>query len=111
TDEQEAQVFHIIQEALANIAKHSMASRAVLAIDKTPRQLEFLIEDDGRGMAELFGGASMAEPAAAAHFGLEIMQGRTQRLGGSLEVGRNEGGGTRVRLVLPANPATGEHAT
>ena len=41
-------MFHIVQEALANIAKHSMARHAVVAIDRTPQALEFLIEDDGR---------------------------------------------------------------
>jgi signal transduction histidine kinase len=39
------------------------------------------------------------------------MQSRAKRLGGSLVVGRNEGGGTRVRLELPLKLATGECAT
>jgi nitrate/nitrite-specific signal transduction histidine kinase len=29
------------------------------------------------------------------------MQGRAQRLGGVVDVGRSEGGGTRVRLLVP----------
>ncbi len=114
SDEQEVQVFHIVQEALANIAKHSMARRAVLVIDKTPERLEFLIEDDGLGMAapSVSTIVTMAnELAPPAHFGLEIMQGRAQRLGGSLEVGMNEGGGTRVRLLLPASPVPGGAGT
>ena len=104
TDEQEVQVFHIVQEALANIAKHSMARHAVVAIEKSPQRLEFLIEDDGLGMTEPFVStivttASALEPSR--HLGLEIMRGRAQRLGGSIEMERNEGGGTRVRLVVP----------
>jgi two-component system nitrate/nitrite sensor histidine kinase NarX len=109
TDEQEVQVFHIIQEALANIAKHSMARRAVVAIDKTPQRLEFLIEDDGLGMDEpsVSTIVTMADGGLtpAHHLGLEIMQSRARRLGGSVEVGRNDGAGTRVRLVLPLSPA------
>lgn len=104
TDEQEVQVFHIVQEALANIAKHAMARRALVAIDKTPDRLEFVIEDDGLGMAApvVPSPGTLAQGAAAStHFGLEIMQGRARRLGGSIEVGRNDGGGTRVRLVVP----------
>jgi len=46
--------------------------------------------------------------APTTHFGLEIMQGRAQRLGGSIEVGRNDGGGTRVRLVVPLSSAPAE---
>lgn len=113
TDEQEVQVFHIVQESLANIAKHSMARRAVLEICRTPRQLEFVIEDDGLGMtapsvATIVTMAQGLTPST--HFGLEIMQGRAQRLGGSIEVGLKEGGGTRVRLVLPLIPAPAEHS-
>ena len=114
SDQQEVQVFHIVQEALANIAKHSMARHAVLAIDKTPQRLEFVIEDDGLGLTapSVSTIVTMAKGSApSAHFGLEIMQGRAQRLGGSIEVGMNEGGGTRVRLLLPASPAPVESRT
>jgi two-component system nitrate/nitrite sensor histidine kinase NarX len=111
TDEQEVQVFHIVQEALANIAKHSMARHAVVAIHKTPQRLEFIIEDDGLGMGapSVSTIVTMAKGlTASTHFGLEIMQSRAQRLGGNLEVGMNDGSGTRVRLVLPTVSAPGE---
>lgn len=103
-DQQEVQVFHIVQEALANIAKYSMARHAVVTIDKSPRGLEFLIEDDGLGISSPAVATIVTTAqglAPTTHFGLEIMQSRAQRLGGSLVVGRNDGGGTRVRLLLP----------
>lgn len=109
SDAQEVQVFFIVQEALANIAKHSMARHAAVIINKTPAGLEFVIEDDGLGMAAPGVSTivtSAKELAASTHFGLEIMQSRAQRLGASLEVGDNAGGGTRVRLLLPASTAT-----
>ena len=114
TDQQEVQVFHIVQEALANIAKHSMARSAIVTVDKTPQGLEFLIADNGLGMDEpsVSTLVTLAKGLAPSnHFGLDIMQSRAKRLGGSLEVGRNDGGGTRVRLLLPLNLATGECAT
>jgi len=43
--------------------------------------------------------------APSNHFGLDIMQSRAKRLGGSLVVGPNDGGGTRVRLMLPVAQA------
>lgn len=104
TDEQEVQVFYIVQEALANIAKHSMARRAIVSIARDHQQLEFRIEDDGLGMDEPSVSTliTLAKGLAPSnHFGLEIMQSRAKRLGGSLVVGPNEGGGTRVRLLLP----------
>ncbi len=103
-DEQEVQVFYIIQEALANIAKHSMARRALVSIDRDDRNLEFRIEDDGLGMDEpsVSTLVTLAKGLAPSnHFGLEIMQSRAKRLGGTLNVGPNDGGGTRVRLLLP----------
>ena len=104
TDEQEVQVFYIVQEALANIAKHSMARRAVVFIARDQQQLEFRIEDDGLGMDDpsVSTLVTLAKGLAPSnHFGLEIMQSRAKRLGGSLVVGPNDGGGTRVRLLLP----------
>ena len=104
-DEQEVQVFYIIQEALANIAKHSMARHALVRISQTPQYLEFVIEDDGLGMDEpnVSTIVTSARPLVpSTHFGLDIMQSRAQRLGGSLEVGSKDGVGTRVRLRIPS---------
>lgn len=114
TDEQEVQVFHIVQEALANVAKHSLARRAVVTIDKMPEQLQFLIEDDGLGMIEPSSSTISTtgkDMVASTHFGLDIMKSRAKRLGGFLEVGKNDGGGTRVRLVLPLNPISAQGCT
>lgn len=108
SDAQEVQVFYIIQEALANIAKHSMARNAVVSITRTAELLEFSIEDDGLGMDEPLVSTMVTiarDLAPTNHFGLEIMQSRAKRLGGSLVVGPNEGGGTRVRLLLPQSDA------
>jgi two-component system nitrate/nitrite sensor histidine kinase NarX len=113
SDAQEVQVFYIVQESLANIAKHSMARHAAVTINKTPEGLEFVIEDDGLGMAAPGVSTivtSAKELSASTHFGLEIMQSRALRLGGRLEVGDNAGGGTRVRLLLPtATEPAAEH--
>jgi two-component system nitrate/nitrite sensor histidine kinase NarX len=105
SEEQEIQVFHIVQEALANTAKHSMARHAVVAIERTAVGLEFLIEDDGLGMAAPSVSTIVAmakEMTSSNHFGLEIMRSRAQRLGGSVEVSTNAGGGTQVRLQIPS---------
>jgi two-component system nitrate/nitrite sensor histidine kinase NarX len=95
TVEQELQVFHIVQEALANVGKHSGARRAVVRIEAGARQFEIMIEDDGEGLRAAVGDAG--EP----HFGLEIMRERAQRLGGSLSLQTRDGGGTRVHLRMP----------
>jgi two-component system, NarL family, nitrate/nitrite sensor histidine kinase NarX len=92
--EQEVQVFHIVQEALANISRHAQARQARLSVRRTDQQLEFLIEDDGRGLA----GDAVAGDS---HFGLGIMKERAQRLGGAIVIGSGASGGTQVRLSVP----------
>jgi len=39
------------------------------------------------------------------HYGLEIMLERARRIGGTLEIGARDGGGTRVRLAFPLHAA------
>jgi two-component system nitrate/nitrite sensor histidine kinase NarX len=102
--EQEVQVFHIVQEALANITRHAQARQARLSVRREGRQLEVLIEDDGRGLAE---GAT----AGNSHFGLGIMKERAQRLGGTIAIGPRASGGTRVRLTVPEPGASAARVT
>lgn len=92
--EHEAQVYHLVQEALTNVARHAAARQAWLQIDAAaPGWVEVVIDDDGAGLDPSAGGGS--------HYGLAIMQDRAQRIGGSLTVGARPDGGTRVKLVFP----------
>lgn len=99
--EQDVQVFHIIQEALANVCRHAGAHQAWLTLSHCGTHLDVRVEDDGCGVARL-----PTEPGGVgenldAHFGLGIMQERAERLGGVVEVGPRSSGGTRVRLTVP----------
>jgi len=96
TASQESQVYLIVQEALANIAKHAKACHAWLRIDQHDGEVEVLVEDDGAGLP-----TAKAE-ASPSHFGLDIMRQRATRLGGGLEIAERDGGGTRMRLSFPA---------
>ena len=93
--EREAEVFHIVQEALTNVARHASAEHTRLHIGPAGAgTIEVVVEDDGAGLA-----AGAAGPGA--HYGLEIMLERARRLGGTLEFGARQGGGTRVHLAFP----------
>jgi two-component system, NarL family, nitrate/nitrite sensor histidine kinase NarX len=105
--EQEVQVFLIIREALANIAKHSLARQAHLAIRLLPQGIEFVVEDDGSGMAAMALVPHESASGSQSHFGVEIMQERALRLGGSVELSDRNGGGTRVRLTIPMGSEKG----
>lgn len=95
--EQEAQAFHVVREALANIAQHAHAQHAWLSVGTHDGLVEIVVEDDGDGPRR----AEDRPDTAPAHHGLTIMNERARRLGGQLEVGARAGGGTRVRLAFP----------
>jgi two-component system nitrate/nitrite sensor histidine kinase NarX len=96
---QESQVYLIVQEALANIAKHARARHAWLRIEQCADHVEVVVEDDGAGPA------AARVPASPSHFGIEIMRQRAARLGGGVEITVRDGGGTRMRLTFPAHIA------
>ncbi|GAB4213638.1 MAG: hypothetical protein Fur007_08280 [Rhodoferax sp.] len=101
---QEVQIFYIIQEALANIAKHSMARNARVRIEREANDCLFYIEDDGLGMDDpsVSTIVTSAQPTSGhPHLGLGIMQSRAQRLDAQLSFHSNDGRGTQVILRVP----------
>ncbi len=91
--EYELQVFHIVREALANIAAHSGAMHAQLTVGRDGGSYVFTIEDNGNGVCN-------GVPIEG-HYGLMIMRERAQRIGGEIEVKSFERLGTIVRLKFP----------
>jgi two-component system nitrate/nitrite sensor histidine kinase NarX len=92
----EMQVLRIIQEALANVRKHSEAHtvRVMLRCD-SEGHYDILVEDDGVGMnMQPFSG----HPGE--HLGLSIMDERARFLGGELRIESEPGEGTRVQLAF-----------
>ena len=94
--EVDVQVLRIIQEALANIRKHSEANavRVLMRAGKDGHYM-VLIEDDGIGIQdrEIDGGPGE-------HLGLKILQERSARIGGDLKIESEAGEGTRVILLF-----------
>jgi two-component system, NarL family, nitrate/nitrite sensor histidine kinase NarX len=98
---QEAQVYLIVQEALANIAKHAGADHAWLKIEQQDDRVDVVVEDDGAGLP------ATSHPTSPSHFGMDIMRQRAARLGGEIVIAVREGGGTRLRLAFPRCAAEG----
>ena len=94
---QEIQVFRIIQEALANIRKHSNACNVRILLDRSDDgHHSVLVEDDGHGITEDSGSGYRGE-----NIGLSIMRERADRLHGTLNIESEAGEGTRVLLEFP----------
>lgn len=88
----EQQVFRIVQEALANVAKHSGATHAEVHAADEQNTLVLRIRDNGRGF-------DMAR-AEGSGVGLSSMRERAESLGGSLGIS-SAAGGTRLALRVP----------
>jgi two-component system nitrate/nitrite sensor histidine kinase NarX len=98
TPDQEVQVFHIVQEALSNISKHSQAQHVRLTIEAQDGRHRVSVSDDGVG---LVGSASSGN---GMHLGMNIMRERAQRMGGEVTVESQPGAGTKVQLTFPVTP-------
>jgi signal transduction histidine kinase len=83
--------YRIVQEALTNVLRHAAGARADVAITCGERDLEVTIVDDGTG--------APASPGTG--HGLIGMGERVSVAGGHLETGSVDGGGFRVRALLP----------
>lgn len=105
--EREIEVFHIVQEALANIARHAHAYSAELTLQRDGPDYRVLIEDDGIGLAAAGVGE---DPENAGHYGIAIMRERARRLGGSIELVPNADRGARLVLTFPASLTAAESA-
>ena len=92
----EVEVYHIVQEALANVVRHANARHASLTLDRTATGCEVVIEDDGVGLPS--DASSCSERGG--HYGVEIMRERARRLGGEVSIESAPGRGTRVRLTF-----------
>ena len=88
----ERALFRIVQEAIANAAKHAGAETVTVELDEDEGEARVSVSDDGRG----FDAGS-----AGAGFGLQTMRERIEETGGRLEVESAAGLGTRVIAALP----------
>ena len=87
-----SQLIRTIQEALINIRKHAHVNSAIIRLGQEDEHIRITIEDQGQG----FDWSQVHEKTSS--FGLQIMQERVERVGGSLEVDTVPGQGTRVLL-------------
>jgi signal transduction histidine kinase len=101
----ELQLLRIIQEALANVRKHSGANRVLVRLAESPAAIEAVVEDHGRGFAPRRG--RVHGDHGAPHFGLATMRERAESIGGTLEVESSPGEGTRVRVWIAVASANG----
>ncbi len=89
-----AELLAVAREALANVARHSDATRAWLRVATPDGGVRLEIADDGTGFA-----ADVAPPRG--HHGLANMRARADALGGSFAIESRPGDGTRIIVSVP----------
>jgi PAS domain S-box-containing protein len=92
-------LYRIAQEALHNVMKHAHAGRAEVRVWPTEGELHLEVADDGRGFD--------AQRVPPGHLGVVGMRARAGLMGGRLEIAPRDGGGTVVRVAVPAHRAPG----
>jgi signal transduction histidine kinase/ligand-binding sensor domain-containing protein len=88
-------LYRIVQESLNNIVKHAEASEAKLLVRRNPREIEVLVEDNGKGFAP--GSKTARRPG----FGMTGLAERARILGGTLSIQSLPDKGTTVKLNIP----------
>ncbi|WHX50602.1 sensor histidine kinase [Paenibacillus woosongensis] len=94
SEAKEHQLFLIVQEAMANIVKHSGAKLVSLSLREGPRQVVLSISDDGQGF---FSNGAQKQGS----YGLTTMKERAEKLGGNVEIISKPGAGTTIRVHIP----------
>jgi signal transduction histidine kinase len=89
----ERAAYFVVAESLANVAKHSSATRCDVSLGREAAQLVVEVRDDGVGGATVVPGS-----------GLAGLRDRVQALDGSLAVSSPPGGPTIVHVELPVRP-------
>ena len=91
-------LFHICQEALANIAKHAKASKVTMDLWTTPDRVLLEISDNGQGF-------DLDKTNKTVGHGLANMLTRVQNVGGDVDITSAQGEGTSILAWVPRLPA------
>lgn len=104
----ELAAFRIVQEAVANVVRHSGADSCRVSVDHREDELVIEVCDRGKGTDTTTG--SHTTTATDTGFGLVGMEERVALLHGGFTAAPRPGGGFRVAARLPAPSAAGAEA-
>jgi NarL family two-component system sensor histidine kinase LiaS len=90
----EQTLFRIVQEALSNVARHSLANRVEILLAYRADGISLTVDDDGQGFVV---------DGKHKGLGLRSMQERVGSLGGTLAVESAPGKGTRLSCIVLAD--------
>jgi len=93
------ELVRIVQEALANVRKHSGAHKVLVRFARGNGHWKLCVEDDGQGFG-FTGRLSSADLEASSQCPLVIKE-RVRSIGGELMIESVQGSGTRLEILVP----------
>ena len=93
------EVAGIVQEALANVLKHSGAENVLVRLGVEKGMWNLIVEDDGRGFA--FSGRMSQSELEKIRAGPLVIKDRVRSLGGELSIESKPGQGSRLVISFP----------
>jgi len=96
----EGALFRIVQEALANVYRHSQATTAKVQLAQQDHHLRLVVEDSGIGFDP--------RQVSGRQFGLRGIRERARLVGGTVQIRSSPGCGTRVVVELPLDSLLGD---
>jgi signal transduction histidine kinase len=100
SSEVDSALFRIVQEALANCAKHARASTIDITLERRTAGVRLTIADNGAG----FDAATLGRGGSGGGLGLITMRERTEFAGGRFSVESSPGAGVRIVVEIPIGP-------
>ena len=97
-----AEEHHLLRiglEALTNALKHGGATRIDIELRFAPDGTNLIVTDNGQGLE------SGNRATSGAHFGLQGVRERVDKLGGLLDIDSAPGEGTRLAVMVPSRAA------
>ncbi len=89
----------IVQEALANVRKHSGASKLLVSLVRVPAGWQLAIDDNGEGFD--FAGRFTGDELERSRLGPLMIREPAKAVGGRLVVTSNPGRGARLEITIP----------
>lgn len=89
----------VVREALHNVEKHARATLVVLTLYYDEDACEVVVQDDGVGLPDDLDADSLRQ--AHPGLGIESLVRQVEWCAGSVDLIRNEDGGTTIRVRLP----------
>lgn len=107
--ETQKSLYRVLQESLANAAKHANASEVWITLARSESQVEMEVRDNGRGFnfngLQFINKKGLQPQTGSGGMGLTNMRERLEQLGGKLIVESLPGKGTRLLATIPVQIA------